>query len=228
MTLRILPEEYLRQKAEQHELSSAQTDVFLLRFNKGFSNQEIADCLGLKTRNVVAKRMSVVYEKFQVNGDTKGKEDNLWKILLDQYTSDAEQGKIYRGNEVEGGRQIALRTLEIVERRRQPIITKSIYRGNPTEEAFSPMPSTGKKLNEISNFLSEYIKERPQKGDMAQKLDAVVEEQCVDELTSAIPAFVEELSEENNLNKLELLQALSDLLSKAIHYKKLPKFEVNP
>lgn len=79
----MLPREFLAQIAHDHELSKEQEDVFLLRYGEGKSYQEIAT--QLKTSpDACLKRMGQVYNKFNVSGSSRGKENRLRIFLLNQ------------------------------------------------------------------------------------------------------------------------------------------------
>jgi LuxR family glucitol operon transcriptional activator len=79
----MLPSDFLAQMAHEHELSKEQEDVFLLRYGEGKSYQEIAT--QLKTSpDACLKRMGQVYNKFNVSGSSRGKENRLRIFLLNQ------------------------------------------------------------------------------------------------------------------------------------------------
>ena len=79
----MLPRDFLTQIAHEYELSKEQEDVFLLRYGEGKSYQEIAT--QLKTSpDACLKRMGQVYNKFNVSGSSRGKENRLRIFLINQ------------------------------------------------------------------------------------------------------------------------------------------------
>lgn len=97
-TLRTLPHDFLIQYANQCEgapLSSAQEEVFLLRFAEDRSYDDIAKQIAerqsetgeptedalRKMKAAVLKRMGGVYDAFRISGQHRGKEKLLWNKL---------------------------------------------------------------------------------------------------------------------------------------------------
>ncbi len=79
----MLPRDFLAEMAHDRELSKEQEEVFLLRLAEGKSYQEIAS--QLKTSpDACLKRMGQVYNKFNVSGSSRGKENRLRIFLIDQ------------------------------------------------------------------------------------------------------------------------------------------------
>ncbi|HEY9652028.1 MAG TPA: NB-ARC domain-containing protein, partial [Coleofasciculaceae cyanobacterium] len=86
----MLPRDFLAQMAHDHELSKEQEDVFLMRLADGKSYSEIA--AELKTSpDACLKRMGQVYNKFNVSGSSRGKENRLRIFLLNQYQQQDSQ-----------------------------------------------------------------------------------------------------------------------------------------
>ncbi|HEY9596252.1 MAG TPA: RNA polymerase subunit sigma-24, partial [Cyanophyceae cyanobacterium] len=86
----MLPRDFLAQMAHDHELSKEQEDVFLLRLADGKSYSKIA--AELKTSpDACLKRMGQVYNKFNVSGSSRGKENRLRIFLLNQYQQQNSQ-----------------------------------------------------------------------------------------------------------------------------------------
>lgn len=80
----ILPRDFLTQMALNHELSPEQTDVFLRRCGEGKSYKEIAAELNTSS-DACLKRMGQVYNKFNVSGSSRGKENRLRSFLVNQF-----------------------------------------------------------------------------------------------------------------------------------------------
>jgi predicted NACHT family NTPase len=76
---------FLVQVANGYGLSPQQKEVFLLKFGENKPNEEISKQLGIK-RDAYLKRMGEVYKKFQINGQNRGKEQQLrgWLIAKSQ------------------------------------------------------------------------------------------------------------------------------------------------
>lgn len=79
----ILPHDFLTQMAQKHELSPEQTEVFLRRYAQEKSYQEIATELQTSP-DACLKRMGQVYNKFNVSGSSRGKENRLRNFLVNQ------------------------------------------------------------------------------------------------------------------------------------------------
>lgn len=80
----MLPHNFLAQMARDHELSKDQEEVFLLRYRDELDYHEIAK--RLKTsEGACLKRMGQVYNKFNVSGSSRGKENRLRISLTNQY-----------------------------------------------------------------------------------------------------------------------------------------------
>ncbi len=86
----ILPRDFLAQMALNHELSPEQTDVFLRRYGEGKSYKEIAAELETSP-DACLKRMGQVYNKFNVSGSSRGKENRLRSFLVNQFQQQTAQ-----------------------------------------------------------------------------------------------------------------------------------------
>ncbi len=84
----MFPIDFLTEMAHKHELSQEQEEVFLMRMGNGQSYEQIAFDLGTSA-DACLKRMGQVYKKFNVSGNSRGKENRL-RILL---SSQCEQSK---------------------------------------------------------------------------------------------------------------------------------------
>lgn len=82
-----LPRDFLAQMALNHELSPEQTEVFLRRYGEGKSYKEIAAELNTSP-DACLKRMGQVYNKFNVSGSHRGKENRLRSFLVQQLPDD--------------------------------------------------------------------------------------------------------------------------------------------
>ncbi|MBH8563504.1 hypothetical protein I8748_15135 [Nostoc sp. CENA67] len=72
---------FLVQVANSYGLSAQQMEVFLLKFGENKPNEEITKQLSIK-RDAYLKRMSEVYKKFKINGQNRGKEQQLRDLLI--------------------------------------------------------------------------------------------------------------------------------------------------
>lgn len=77
----LLPREFLTKLAHEHKLSPEQTEVLVLRFSEGKKYKEIAQQLNT-TYDACLKRMGQVYQKFGIEGGTRGKENKLRFYLI--------------------------------------------------------------------------------------------------------------------------------------------------
>lgn len=69
--------DFLTRIAQEYQLTQEQQDVFLLRFSSDRkSYQQIADILETSVEGIY-KRASLIYEKFGIEGDSRGKENRL-------------------------------------------------------------------------------------------------------------------------------------------------------
>ena len=80
--------------AHLHQLTPEQEQVFLLKFAEHKRYQEIASELGI-SKEACLKRMGAIYEKFSIQGDTRGKENRL-RILLNQQYQEEAPAQLYR------------------------------------------------------------------------------------------------------------------------------------
>jgi tetratricopeptide (TPR) repeat protein len=77
----MLPRNFLTQMAHEHELSLEQEEVFLMRMADGRSYEQIASEVGTSA-DACLKRMGQVYQKFDISGNSRGKENKLRISLL--------------------------------------------------------------------------------------------------------------------------------------------------
>ena len=89
-----LSHKFLVQMAHLHQLTPEQEQVFLLKFSEHKRYQEIARELGI-SKEACLKRMGAIYEKFSIQGDTRGKENRL-RILLNQQYQQEAPAQLYR------------------------------------------------------------------------------------------------------------------------------------
>ena len=80
----MFPRQFLVQMAHDRELSPEQEEVFLLRFAENMEYEEIAELLQT-SEGACLKRMGQVYNKFGIDGFTRGKENRL-RIYLHSQT----------------------------------------------------------------------------------------------------------------------------------------------
>ena len=76
----MLTESFLLQSARDYGLTSKQESVFILKIFKNLSYDEIASQLGI-SKAACLKRMGEVYDKFDIGGMGRGKEQRLKKTL---------------------------------------------------------------------------------------------------------------------------------------------------
>jgi len=79
----MLTESFLRQAARDHSLTHKQEDVFLRKIFQNQPYNVITDQLGI-SKAACLKRMGEVYDKFEIKGGGRGKEQKLRKQLLAQ------------------------------------------------------------------------------------------------------------------------------------------------
>ena len=77
----MLTEPFLIQSARDYSLTSKQENVFLLKILQNQSYEQIASQLGV-SKAACLKRMGEVYDKFNIEGTGRGKEQRLKKVLL--------------------------------------------------------------------------------------------------------------------------------------------------
>jgi AAA-like domain/Sigma-70, region 4 len=75
---------FLNEIAYKHGLSPDQRKVFLLRFSEDKDYEEIAQLLDTSA-GACLKRMGQVYRKFDIPGDSRGKESFLQSFLIEEY-----------------------------------------------------------------------------------------------------------------------------------------------
>ncbi|MGL4377744.1 MAG: hypothetical protein ACRCT1_14995 [Microcoleaceae cyanobacterium] len=80
----MLTQAFLLQIAYEHQLSPEQEEVFLRKFGERKSFDEIADELSI-SKIASIQRMGGVYKKFGIEGDTRGKENELRIMLNEKY-----------------------------------------------------------------------------------------------------------------------------------------------
>jgi hypothetical protein len=78
-----LSRDFLIQLAHQRELSSREEQLLVLRFNEGKSYEDIAEQLNTSLATCM-KSLSRLYQKFEIPGDSKGKENKLRLFLIEQ------------------------------------------------------------------------------------------------------------------------------------------------
>ena len=79
----MFPRNFLSQMAHEHDLSQEQEQVFLMRFADGDNYEQIAEHLDTSP-DACLKRMGQVYRKFNVSGNSRGKENRLRIFLINQ------------------------------------------------------------------------------------------------------------------------------------------------
>lgn len=79
----MFPRNFLCQMAHEHELSQEQEQVFLMRFADGHNYEQIAEQLST-SKDACLKRMGQAYKKFNVSGNSRGKENRLRIFLINQ------------------------------------------------------------------------------------------------------------------------------------------------
>ncbi|MBE7380611.1 MAG: hypothetical protein F6J95_004270 [Leptolyngbya sp. SIO1E4] len=78
------PEDFLRKTAITHNLSDPESEVFRLRFGDGLNNAEITKQHSLP-KDTLHKRFGEIYQKYEVSGKGKGKDNELLKKLDQEF-----------------------------------------------------------------------------------------------------------------------------------------------
>lgn len=79
-----LERKFLEKMARTYSLSADQEEVFLLRFAEGMEYDEIIKRVNT-SRGACLKRMGNVYDKFNIQGRSRGKETKLRNFLIEEY-----------------------------------------------------------------------------------------------------------------------------------------------
>ncbi len=93
-----LERKFLEKMARTYSLSADQEEVFLLRFAEGMEYDEIIKRVNT-SRGACLKRMGNVYDKFHIQGRSRGKETKLRNFLIEEY----EKNKVTPNNIISGG-----------------------------------------------------------------------------------------------------------------------------
>ena len=80
----ILNQDFLTQTSHEYKLSPEQKEIFLIKLQEPKKYDEIAEQLGI-SKVACLKRMSEVYKKFGIEGETRGKENRLRKLLNQKF-----------------------------------------------------------------------------------------------------------------------------------------------
>ncbi|NEP17025.1 MAG: hypothetical protein F6J97_08970 [Leptolyngbya sp. SIO4C1] len=87
----VLPDDYLKSKALQAELTAEQTAVFLLKFGAQKTNADTAKQLGISV-NACVQCLGEIYKKFGIAGRGRGKEKRLRSELVQDFEANLVPG----------------------------------------------------------------------------------------------------------------------------------------
>lgn len=93
----MIPEDFLKNVANSHNLSKSEEDVLLLAM-KGKSTTIMAEELTI-SRDAVRKRLSEIYQKFAINGRGPVKLTKLQQILVNQYQDEETNHRLIKSDD---------------------------------------------------------------------------------------------------------------------------------
>jgi tetratricopeptide (TPR) repeat protein len=133
--LLMLPRNFLTQMAHEHELSAEQKDVFLMRVADSRSYEQIASELGTSA-DACLKRMGQVYLKFNISGNSRGKENKLRIFLLNKLEKVQENSRQFAANQSTNFLQKNTNSDSVgtIDKATKPAIFQTVFQNLPARE----------------------------------------------------------------------------------------------
>ena len=186
MERKVLTQAYLTEKARLLELTPQQKEIFLLKFGKRISNQEIAKRLGI-SQNACVQCLGEIYKKFGIKGKSRGKAQQLLSLLIGE-----------------------LEELSVTAGLEREILQKNA--ANPTISKQTSLPALQKDwITPEGDWLQNWIDKAANSVQELNSEEGIINaDQTLSEFISSLPTAITTLATRTSYTKAEIASIIID------------------